>query len=90
MFQTRLQSPLLSTGNSLWRAIEFCLNFKLFWVIFPSRLGYPDAFIGESLDDDHIVGEHILGHPHPVDLDVRREVLQSPDGVIVDRPIMGR
>ena len=68
-------SSLCSHGDSLWLA--FWLLLKLLWVVLPPRLGDPAPLVEELANDHNIVAEHVLGHPHPVDLDVWREVFST-------------
>ena len=58
-------------------------------MLFPPNIGDPAALIEELPDDDNIVPQDALGHPHPVDLDVQGEVLPSSDRVPMDGPIVG-
>ena len=58
-------------------------------MFFHPRLGDPVAFVEELPYYHFIIVKDILGHPHPVNFDVRRDVLPSPDDVAVDRPIVG-
>ena len=52
-------------------------------------LGDQTAFVEELPDVDDVEAEDILGHTHPVDFDVRGEVIPPFDGVSMDGPVMG-
>ena len=79
---------LLSSAFGI-RLGAFGFVFHFFGVLLPPRFGHPAAFVEELSNDDDIEPRDPLGHPHPVDFDVGREVFPAPDGVIVDRPIVG-
>ena len=80
-------SSLLGCSNSFRWAFRLALNF--FWVFLSPRLRHPAAFVEELANDDDVVAKDILGHLHPVDLDVWREILPPSDRVLVDGPVVG-
>ena len=68
----------------------FPLPFQFFQVVLQvqqqTRLGAlfskprnPASLVKELPDDDHVVAEDILGHSHPINFDVRGEVLPASD-----------
>ena len=85
--EAELRSSLLGCRDSFRGSLVFL--FELFGVGFSPCLETQLPLLKKFPDDDHIVPEHILGHSDTVHFDVRSEVLPSPDGVLVDRPIMG-
>ena len=51
--------------------------------------GHSAFFVEEPPNDEHIVPQDALGHPHPVHFEVGCKSFPKSDTVIVDRPVMG-
>ena len=73
--------------DSLWGAFSLIITF-FFRILFSPGFRHPAALIEELSDDDDIVAEDILGHSHPVNLDVLGKVFPAPHRVSVDGPIL--
>ena len=58
-------------------------------VLLLPRLGGSTHFVEEFPHNYHVVTQDILGHPHPVDINVLGEALPSHHRAFVDRPVVG-